>query len=128
MVSDLDIWRAANLLIQKHGADAELEAAKRADLMLERSDYEGQVVEADQAGDRGAPGFPDGQAPLISNRVVRFVAGVWDHLLDVIIETGFGILDWLAPPPETEVDRAIREEGERLRQAFPWLDERRRRG
>jgi hypothetical protein len=27
----------------------------------------------------------------------------------------------------TPVDRAIREEGERLRKAFPWLDERRRR-
>jgi hypothetical protein len=34
MVSDLDIWRAANLLIRKHGPDAELEAAKRADVML----------------------------------------------------------------------------------------------
>jgi hypothetical protein len=35
--------------------------------------------------------------------------------------------DWLAgPPPETPVDRAIREEGERLRKAAPFLDERRR--
>jgi hypothetical protein len=29
MVSDLDIWRAANLLIRRHGADAELEALDR---------------------------------------------------------------------------------------------------
>ena len=51
MVSDLDIWRAANLLIRKHGADAELEAAKRADLMLDRGDDDGQApVDADQAG------------------------------------------------------------------------------
>jgi hypothetical protein len=42
MVSHLDIWRAANLLIRKHGANAELEAAKRADLMLDRADSEGQ--------------------------------------------------------------------------------------
>jgi hypothetical protein len=28
MVSNLDIWRAANLLIRKHGADAALEAAR----------------------------------------------------------------------------------------------------
>jgi hypothetical protein len=42
MVSDLDIWRAANLLIRKHGANAELEAAKRADLMLDRGDDEGK--------------------------------------------------------------------------------------
>ncbi len=38
------------------------------------------------------------------------------------------VLDWLAgPPPETPTDKAIRERGERLRTAFPWLDERRRR-
>jgi len=44
MISDLDIWRAANLLIRQHGADAELEAAKRADLMLERGDLDGQSL------------------------------------------------------------------------------------
>jgi hypothetical protein len=31
---------------------------------------------------------------------------------------------WLHPPPATSLDRAIREEGERLRKAFPFLDER----
>ena len=45
MVSDLDIWRAANLLIRQHGDDAELEAAGLHDLMLDRVDIE------DQAGD-----------------------------------------------------------------------------
>ena len=44
MISDLDIWRAANLLIRQHGEDAELEAAKRADLMLERGDLDGQSL------------------------------------------------------------------------------------
>jgi hypothetical protein len=44
MISDLDIWRAAGLLIRKHGADAELEAAKHADLMLDRGDRDGQLV------------------------------------------------------------------------------------
>jgi len=44
MISDLDIWRAANLLIRQHGADAELAAARRADLMLNRGDLEGQTV------------------------------------------------------------------------------------
>ena len=43
MTSDLDIWRAANFLSEA-GVDAELEAAKRADLMLERGDREGQLV------------------------------------------------------------------------------------
>ena len=44
MISDLDIWRAANLLIRQHGPDAELEAANRADLMLERGDLDGQSL------------------------------------------------------------------------------------
>jgi hypothetical protein len=44
MISDLDIWRAANLLIRQHGDEAELAAAQRADLMLERGDLEGQTV------------------------------------------------------------------------------------
>ena len=44
MISDLDIWRAANLLIRRHGPDAELEAARYADLMLDRCDLEGQSV------------------------------------------------------------------------------------
>jgi hypothetical protein len=44
MISDLDIRRAANLLIRKHGPDAELEAARLADLMLGRGDDEGRLV------------------------------------------------------------------------------------
>jgi len=44
MIPELDIWRAANLLVQEHGDDAELEAGRRADLMLERGDLEGRLV------------------------------------------------------------------------------------
>jgi hypothetical protein len=44
MISDRDIWRAANLLIRKHGADAEIVAARRADEMIERGDLDGQLV------------------------------------------------------------------------------------
>ena len=44
MISTLDIYHPANLLIRQHGPDAELEAAQRADLMLERGDREGQLV------------------------------------------------------------------------------------
>jgi hypothetical protein len=36
--------RAANLLIRRHGANAELEAAKRADLMLDRGDDDGRLL------------------------------------------------------------------------------------
>jgi hypothetical protein len=38
------IWRAANLLIRRHGADAELEAARLQDLMFDRGDDEGRRV------------------------------------------------------------------------------------
>jgi hypothetical protein len=35
VISDLDIYRAAKLLIDQHGADAAVNAAGRADLLLE---------------------------------------------------------------------------------------------
>jgi len=44
MIPDRDIWRAANLLIREHKADAEVVAARRADEMLERGDHDGQLV------------------------------------------------------------------------------------
>ena len=44
MISDLDVWRAANLLIRQHGGNAELEAARRADLMLDRGDRDGELL------------------------------------------------------------------------------------
>ena len=44
MIADIDICRAANLLIRQRGADAEIEAARLADLMLDRGDREGQLV------------------------------------------------------------------------------------
>jgi hypothetical protein len=44
MIADLDVWRAATLLIRQHGIDAELEAARLADLMLNRANREGELV------------------------------------------------------------------------------------
>ena len=44
MTSDLDIYRSAQVLIREHGDDAALEAAQRADGMLERGDMEGCAV------------------------------------------------------------------------------------
>jgi hypothetical protein len=44
MIADLDVWRAANLLIRQHGPDAEIEAARKADLMLDRGDRDGEVL------------------------------------------------------------------------------------
>jgi hypothetical protein len=63
MLSDLYIWRAANLLIGKHRINAEPEAARVSDLMLERGDDEGRrlwqrirwAIAALQAPPQGKP-------------------------------------------------------------------------
>ena len=44
MTSDLDIFRSASVLIRGHGAGTALEAAQRADAMLERGDMDGCAV------------------------------------------------------------------------------------
>ncbi len=43
-VSDLDIYRVANLLVKRHGQDAPIEAAMRADAMLDKGDLDGYGV------------------------------------------------------------------------------------
>ncbi len=40
-IPDLDIWRSANLLVKQHGDDAPIEAAMRADAMLDKGDLDG---------------------------------------------------------------------------------------
>ena len=44
MTPDLDIYRSANILVKRYGEDAALEAAQRADVMLERGDMDGYAV------------------------------------------------------------------------------------
>ncbi len=44
MTSDLDIYRTANILVKQHGPDASIQAAMRADAMLEKGDLEGCAV------------------------------------------------------------------------------------
>ncbi len=44
MIPDLDIYRSANLLVKHHGEDAPIEAAMRADAMLEKGDLDGYAV------------------------------------------------------------------------------------
>ena len=46
MTSDLDIYRAANVLVKHYGEDAALEAAMRADAMLDKGAIDGQRDEA----------------------------------------------------------------------------------
>ena len=44
MISDLDICRAANMLIERHGADAVIEATRMIDRMLDYGDLDGRQV------------------------------------------------------------------------------------
>ncbi len=43
-VPDVDIWRAANLLLKRHGRDAAIIAAQRADELLAVGDTDGLAV------------------------------------------------------------------------------------
>ena len=57
MIPDLDIWRSANILVKRHGPDAPIHAAMRADAMLDKG-RSGRLrgMEADTAGGGGATG------------------------------------------------------------------------
>ena len=44
MISDIDIYRSANELIEQHGDAADIEAAMRADERLAAGDMEGEAV------------------------------------------------------------------------------------
>ena len=44
MVPNADIWRAAALLIRKHGNEAAATAARRAGEMRDQADWDGQRV------------------------------------------------------------------------------------
>ncbi len=44
VTSDLDIYRSAQLLVKHHGQDTPVEAAMRADAMLDKGDPDGCAV------------------------------------------------------------------------------------
>jgi hypothetical protein len=43
-IADIDVWRAADLLVKRHGEDAAIHAAQRADELLAEGDVGGQIV------------------------------------------------------------------------------------
>jgi hypothetical protein len=43
-ITDIDVWRGAEVLIKQHGEDAAIVAAQRADELLAQGDIEGQIV------------------------------------------------------------------------------------
>ncbi len=44
MTSGLDIFRSANLLVKQHGADASIQAAMKADAILDKGDLDGYAA------------------------------------------------------------------------------------
>jgi len=44
MVDDPDIWRAANLLVKRYGAQAAIQAAQRADALSADGDGDGYAI------------------------------------------------------------------------------------
>ncbi len=44
MISDLDIYRSANVLVKQHGQDAPIHAAMRADELLDKGDLDGYAA------------------------------------------------------------------------------------
>ena len=44
MITDLDMYRAANVLVKRHGEDAPIHAAMQVDALLEAGDMEGCAV------------------------------------------------------------------------------------
>ena len=44
MIPDFDIYRSANVLVKRHGQDAPIQAAMRADAMLNKGDLDGYAV------------------------------------------------------------------------------------
>ncbi len=44
MTPDLDIYRSAQVLVKQHGDDAPIEAALRADALLDKGDLDGYAV------------------------------------------------------------------------------------
>ena len=44
MIADLDIYRSANVLVKRHGPDALIHAAMRADAMLDKGDLDGYAA------------------------------------------------------------------------------------
>jgi hypothetical protein len=43
-IAQVDVWRAAHILVKQHGEDAAIIAAQRADALLAEGDIEGQRV------------------------------------------------------------------------------------
>ncbi len=81
-ISDREVWTAANLIVKRHGANAEIEAARMIDRMLDRGDSEGAAcMAAHSARDRGVAGASERATTLRraghQQRAVRAMTARW---------------------------------------------------
>ena len=60
MIPDLDIYRAATVIIKRYGEDAPIHAAMRADAMLEAGDLETNIAGGGGVAGDGAGGWRAG--------------------------------------------------------------------
>jgi hypothetical protein len=44
MIPEIDIWRVANLMLKRYGAEADIESAIRAEELAEAGDWAGEAV------------------------------------------------------------------------------------
>jgi hypothetical protein len=44
MIPEIDIWRSAHVMVKRYGRDAPIEAARRADALLDEGDMNGHQV------------------------------------------------------------------------------------
>ncbi len=61
MISDLDLWRAAQVMVKRYGKDAATEAAMRADEFLDQGNLDGKrlwmrIMQAIEELQRERPG------------------------------------------------------------------------
>ncbi len=73
MIADLDIYRSAQVLVKRHGEDASIEAAMRADAMLKKGDLDGYAVwkrVAKVAAELLSKGRPPRDAGTVERRIL----------------------------------------------------------
>ncbi len=73
MTPDLDIYRSAQVLVKQHGQDAPIEAATRADVMIEKGDLDGYAVwkrVAKVAAELLSKGRPPRDAGTVERRIL----------------------------------------------------------
>jgi hypothetical protein len=77
MISDLDIYRAAKLLIDQHGDDAPIRVAERSDELLGKGDTEGAAIW--RAIMAAIEELQRDRAPEKVNREMRWGAVLWQR-------------------------------------------------